>query len=114
MTTEKQAAANRRNAKKSTGPRTDEGKASSSQNALKHGLSAERVVIWDEKPADFQALQSALFEFYQPTGPVAEHLVAHVAGCIWRLRRVPEIEAAIYSCFTLEVTCGPEDEEDDQ
>ena len=111
MTTEKQAAANRRNAKKSTGPRTDEGKASSSQNALKHGLSADRVVIWDEDPAAFEALRTALFDHYQPIGPVAEYLVEQVAGCIWRLRRVPEIEAAIYSYFTLEVTT--EDDEDD-
>ena len=40
-----------------------------------------------------------LYSHYQPADPVAEHLVDHVAACIWRLRRVPEIEAGIYSHF---------------
>ena len=53
MTSEKQAAANRRNAAKSTGPQTESGKARSSGNALKHGLSAEQVVIFGEDPAAF-------------------------------------------------------------
>ena len=98
MATVKQAAANRRNAAKSTGPRTKSGKVRSSGNALKHGLSAEQVVMFDEDPAAFEALRSDLFEHYQPTGPVAEHLVEQVALSIWRLRRVPEIEAGIFEC----------------
>ena len=98
MATVKQAAANRRNAANSTGPRTKPGKARSSRNALKHGLSAEQVVMFDEDPAAFEALRSDLFEHYQPTGPVAEHLVEQVALSIWRLRRVPEIEAGIFEC----------------
>ncbi len=96
MATAKQAAANRRNAADSTGPRTKSGKARSSGNALKHGLSAEQVVMLDEDPAAFDALRSDLFEHYQPTDPVAEQLVEQVAACIWRLRRVPEIEAGIF------------------
>ncbi len=96
MASEKQVAANRRNATKSSGPRTKSGKVRSSGNALKHGLSAEQVVMLDENPAAFEALRSDLFEHYQPTDPVAEHLVEQVAACIWRLRRVPEIEAGIF------------------
>ena len=100
MATAKQAAANRRNAANSTGPRTKPGKARSSGNALKHGLSAEQVVMLDENPAAFEALRSDLFEHYQPTDPVAEHLVEQVAASIWRLRRVPEIEAGIFeNCY---------------
>ena len=100
MATAKQAAANRQNAARSTGPRTKPGKARSSGNALKHGLSAEQVVMLDENPAAFEALRSELFEHYQPTDPVAEHLVEQVAACIWRLRRVPEIEAGIFEyCY---------------
>ncbi len=98
MATAKQAAAIRRNAAKSTGPRTKSGKTRSRRNALKHGLSAEQVVMLDEDPAAFDALRSDLFEHYQPTDPVAEHLVEQVAACIWRLRRVPEIEAGIFEC----------------
>ncbi len=96
MATAKQATANRQNAARSTGPRTKPGKARSSRNALKHGLSAEQVVMLDENPAAFEALRSDLFEHYQPTDPVAEHLDEQVAVSIWRLRRVPEIEAGIF------------------
>ena len=96
MATAKQAAANRRNAARSTGPRTKSGKALSSRNALKHGLSAEQVVMLDEDPAAFEALRDDLYAHYQPAGPVAENLVEQVAACIWRLRRVPEIEAGIF------------------
>jgi hypothetical protein len=105
MTTKKQIATNRRNAKQSTGPRTEEGKASSSQNALKHGLSADRVVIWDEDPNEFDALRSSLFRHYQPADPVSQFQVEQLAASIWRLRRVPVIEAGIYSHFMQ----GPKD-----
>ena len=53
MRTEKQTSASRENAKKSTGPRTPEGKANSSKNALKHGLMAQDAVIPGEDPAAF-------------------------------------------------------------
>jgi hypothetical protein len=126
MTTAKQLAANRRNAKNSTGPRTDEGKAQSSQNALKHGLSAERAVIWDEDPAEFEALRSALFDYYQPTNPIDEFDVGHLAESIWKRRRVAEIEAGIYAHFSkamegppslqrlLASTSETDDDEDDE
>ena len=52
MATEKQIQANRNNAKKSTGPRTEQGKAASSQNALKHGLLARDAVLPGEDPAE--------------------------------------------------------------
>lgn len=96
MASEKHAAASRRNAEKSTGPRTESGKARSSRNALKHGLSAEQVVIFDEDPAAFDNLRDDLYALYQPADPVAENLVEQVAACIWRLRRVPQIEAGIF------------------
>ncbi len=96
MATANQVAANRRNAAKSTGPRTEHGRARSSRNALKHGLTAEQVVMLGEDPAAFEALRDDLYAHYEPTDPVAEHLVEQVAACIWRLRRVPKIEAAIF------------------
>lgn len=101
MPTTKKITANRRNARKSTGPRTEAGKMRSSRNALKHGLTAKQVVLSGEDPAGFEALQDSLYAFYQPTNPVAEHLVEQVAASIWRLRRIPEIEAAIYAYFRL-------------
>ena len=60
---ESQIAANRANAQKSTGPRTAEGKARSSQNAVKHGLTAkEGPVLPGEDPAEFETFVEALFE----------------------------------------------------
>ena len=102
MATNKKIITNRRNARKSTGPRKEAGKARSSRNALKHGLTAKQVVLFDEDPAALDALRDSLYVFYQPTNPVAEHLVEHVAASIWRLRRVPEIEAGIFAHFYFE------------
>ena len=71
MATDKQITANRQNAAKSTGPQSQSGKSRASRNALKHGLSAEQVVMFDEDPAVFDALRSDLFEHFQPADPVA-------------------------------------------
>jgi hypothetical protein len=64
-------------------------------------LTAEQVVMFDEDPAVFEALRSDLFDHFQPTDPVAAHLVEQVAACMWRLRRVPEIETRICAYFRL-------------
>ena len=71
MATTAQIAANRSNAAKSTGPLTKSGKARSSRNALRHGLTAEQVVISGEDPAAFETLQDDLYAHYQPADPVA-------------------------------------------
>ena len=80
MTSQKQIEANRRNAQKSTGPNSPAGRARSKLNALKHGLTAEQVVITGEDPAAFEALRDDLYAHYQPADPVAEHLVEQVAA----------------------------------
>ena len=54
MASEAQIKANRENAQKSTGPRTEEGKAVVAQNAVKHGLWARQAVIKEEDPAEFE------------------------------------------------------------
>ena len=100
MTSEKQISTNRRNAGLSTGPRSEAGRARSSRNALKHGLTAENVVLFDEDPAAFDELRHRLYERYQLSDPVADHLVERVAANMWRLRRVPEFYAAIFEdCY---------------
>lgn len=99
MTSEKQIAANRRNAAKSTGPKTVKGKQVAQMNALKHGLRAEQVVIFGEDPAAFEALRDDLYAHFQPSDPVEEGLVEQVAACRWRLRRVPEIEVGIFEHY---------------
>jgi hypothetical protein len=60
MATAAQIAANRRNALKSTGPRTAAGKAVSCRNALRHGMTARATVVLGEDPQDFQRFRSEL------------------------------------------------------
>lgn len=95
----KQAEANRRNAQNSTGPRTEEGKQRSSMNALKHGLTAESVVLPGEDAAQFDALQQRFMEEYAPQTVLETELVKLIAGCVWRLKRVPVFERAILLAY---------------
>jgi len=95
-TSDARIAANRANAAKSTGPRTPEGKAVSSMNALKHGLTARRVVVLndpDEDPAEFDNLLDELIGEHQPDGVTERFLVERIAVCYWRLRRALRYEA---------------------
>src|SRR6185312_15677742 len=72
MTTPAQIAANRRNARKSTGPVTEAGKAAASQNALRHGLTARQIASTDERSADFAEFAAALRCDLAPEGEVEE------------------------------------------
>ena len=92
---EQRAEANRINAQRSSGPRTELGKSRSKMNALKHGLSAKKIVIGDEDPKEFEALRAALERDWQPETAFESELVDQLAGLFWRMRRVPAIEAAI-------------------
>jgi hypothetical protein len=94
MVSQQQLEANRANARRSTGPRTTEGKSRSKMNALTHGLSAKAIVIGDEKPEDFEALRDAVIAHYQPNTAFANDAADRYAATLWRLRRIPAIEAA--------------------
>ena len=98
MVSERKLAANRRNAKQSTGPKTPEGKAAVRYNALKHGLCAQVAVISSGEGAEdadeFRRLLEGLVEDFQPVG-VSEHLlVERIAICHWRLGRAVRYETA--------------------
>jgi hypothetical protein len=95
MATEKQIEANRRNAKQSTGPTTPEGKAASSQNALRHGLRAAKAVLRYEDPAPFLALCQDLQSEWQPQGPTEEFYVEQMAVSQWKLARAEKRELAV-------------------
>ncbi len=75
LTAEERAAINRQNASKSTGPKTDAGKASSRRNALKHGLRAEALALPNEDPAAVAARADAWNDYYRPQSPAAHHMV---------------------------------------
>jgi hypothetical protein len=94
MASQKRIDANRRNAQNSTGPRTKEGKARSSQNALKHGLRAEEVVLPTEDPQAFKEHLEAWVEDWQPPSMARRHLVEQAAVASWRIKRCIRLESA--------------------
>jgi hypothetical protein len=92
MATVKQIEANRRNAQKSTGPATVAGRRISSQNALKHALTARDVTLDDEEAKRFAAFRDDLVADLAPAGALEEELVQAIAIYSWRLRRVYRLE----------------------
>ncbi len=96
--TRKQRSANRKNAKKSTGPKTEEGKQASGQNAITHGLHARDVVIASkylrEDPDEYRALLQSLHETLEPVGKFEEYLVGKIANALWRCNRAAAAETA--------------------
>ena len=87
MPTDAQILANRLNAQKSTGPRTIEGKTAISQNAVRHGLSAERDVIASESQADFDLFHNQLLDELSPLSPMESILAERIVTLSWRLKR---------------------------
>jgi hypothetical protein len=92
------AEASRRNGAMSRGPKTPEGKARSAQNALKHGLRAQKhVVLPGEDAAEFQALEAALLEELAPEGALQTVLARRVVAATWRLERAERLEAELFA-----------------
>src|SRR6202521_5140161 len=98
VATDKQTAANRLNAQKSTGPKTPEGRAAVRLNGVKHGLTAETIVLKGESQADFTNLLDSLEAEHDPVTPTEEALVVQLAMATWRLRRLYHQEAGFYTC----------------
>ena len=92
MATRLQRKAFRKNAKRSTGPRTPEGKARSSQNACKHGLFARDAVLPDENPEEFLQLIADLEQELDAGSDFERRLVHHIAGAEWRMGRLVRLE----------------------
>ena len=97
MTTKRQVEANRRNAQRSTGPKTEKGKAVAKFNALRHGLTAKEVVIPGEDEEALMDLQDRLVRELDPEGVLESQLVDRIAVGLWRLRRVWSVEAGIFA-----------------
>jgi hypothetical protein len=97
MTSEKQLQANRKNAQKSTGPRTAKGKAKISKNAFKHGLLSEDIIIPGEDPKLFAYIKQELVEQLDPIGFQEAEIAERMAVLMWRLRRVYRVEARIFA-----------------
>ena len=96
MTSFRQFEANRRNALRSTGPRTEDGKRRSRLNAVRHGLTAETVVGSLEDAEDYKAFEATIIADYCPETAVARELVLRLASLLWRLRRATAIETDLF------------------
>jgi hypothetical protein len=92
MTSLRQLEANRDNAQRSTGPRTDESKRVSRRNALRHGLAAETVIEIVEDLDDYKAFEANIIADYDARSAVERELVLRLASLLWRMRRATGIE----------------------
>jgi hypothetical protein len=96
MTSVRQIEANRRNACKSTGPITEEGKQRSRCNAVRHGLTAETVIAALEDAEDYKAFEAAIIADYDVQSAVERELVLRLASLLWRLRRATTMETGLF------------------
>jgi hypothetical protein len=96
MTSFRQIEANRRNARKSTGPITEEGKLRSRCNAVRHGLTAETVIGALEDAEDYKAFEAAIIADYDVQSVVERELVLRLASLLWRLRRATTMETGLF------------------
>jgi hypothetical protein len=96
MTSFRQIDANRRNACKSTGPITEEGKQRSRCNAVRHGLTAETVIGALEDAEDYKAFEAAIIADYDVQSAVERELVLRLASLMWRLRRATTMETGLF------------------
>jgi hypothetical protein len=87
VTSFRQIEANRRNALRSTGPTTEDGKLRSRQNAVRHGLSAATVIEIVEDIEDYRGFEAAIIADYDAQTAVERELVLRLASLLWRLRR---------------------------
>ena len=107
MSTKVQILANRRNAKKSTGPRTRQGKAVVSQNAVKHGLLTCHDVISSESQADFDLYRDQMLDELAPLSPMESMLAERIVSLSWRLKRAGRIQNQAMDALKADNTSSP-------
>jgi len=107
MATEAQILANRRNALKSTGPRTTEGRAAISQNAVKHGLSARQDVICSENRPEFDLHRAQILEELAPETPMESVFADRIVSLSWRLKRAVHFQNQAIDALNAPKTASP-------
>jgi len=107
MSTEAQIIANRRNAQKSTGPSSHQGKAAASQNSVKHGLLARQTVITSESQADFCLYRDRILSELAPESPMESILSERIVILSWRLQRVGRIQNQAIDVLNARNTSSP-------
>jgi len=111
MSSPAQAKANRDNAQHSTGPRTEEGKAKSSLNAVKTGLTGRTVLLPGDDIAAYQQHVTSLEAHFNPATDAEKLLVQSIADAEWRAARIPTLEAGIYALGRVEFAALVEHED---
>jgi hypothetical protein len=95
MASEKQMVANRKNAERSTGPKTGAGRRAIAGNAVKHGLLSRHVLLPGDDMAAFEALRRGMLEALKPVGELEDVLVDRVVHGLWRLQRLGLVETGL-------------------
>ena len=95
VTSLKKVLANRNNAKKSTGPRTENGKAWAKRNAVKHGLRAEHIITVGENKIEFEELKDQFVKELQPIDIISMQLVNRIVLTAWNLQRSDKIQSGM-------------------
>jgi hypothetical protein len=96
LTSARRIEANRRNAQKSTGPRTSEGKAAVALNGMKHGLLSREALVQGEREADLVEFGKRLRAHLAPAGELELFLADRIVACGWRLRRLLRVESRLF------------------
>ena len=113
MASPNQLAANRANAQFSTGPTSSEGKAKVSHNALKTGLTGRTVLLPSDDVTAYQEHVERIFKQFSPEGDEEKRLTHSLADTLWRLERIPSLEAGIYAIGRREFAAQFGDEQDE-
>ncbi len=96
MATEKQVLANRQNARRSTGPKTADGKRAVAGNALKHGLLSHHVLLLGDDASTFAEMRDGILETLEAVGELEALLVDRIVQGLWRLRRLGIVETGLF------------------
>ena len=98
---QKQIDANQRNAQKSTGPKTKEGKAKSAMNSIKYGIYSDKYLIKDESPVEFQNYRKKMLKCLNPTNFVLFDMATHIISNGWEYQRHSLLQSKILNTRSL-------------
>lgn len=110
MATQAQIEANRKNAQKSTGPKTPAGKAVVAQNAVTHGLRANRFLLLSDDPDEFAEHRQSLLDELAPVGPMETYLANRIVALTWQLDRAVRFQSGSLNALTSDAKKGQSEE----
>ena len=102
MTTQAKIESNRRNARRSTGPRTRDGKAASARNSLRHGLLSKQIIFPDDDIQAFTSFRQNMLADLAPDGALEENLAQRIIVNAWRHDQAVQMVTAVIAHRTTE------------